>query len=102
MTQDGTTQGYRGVFCRCCNQPIPLPAIMAQLEAESAHGLPDNTHEPRGRVFSLRCGVCEKEYPYPATAITEFEGTPRLRLTRAVAARALGPLAPRLSKAANA
>lgn len=101
MTQDGTTQRYRGVLCGCCNQPIPLPAIVAQLEAESTHGLPDNAHEQSGRVFTLRCSVCEKEYPYPATAVTEFEGTPRPRLTRANAARALGVLPRGLSKAAN-
>jgi hypothetical protein len=102
MAQDGTTQRYRGVLCCCCNQRIPLPAIMAQLEAESGHGLPDDTHERSGRVFTLRCDVCEKEYLYPASAVAEFEGMPRPRLTRANAAGALGRLPGGLSKAANA
>jgi len=94
---------YRGVFCRCCNQPIALPAIIAKLEHENMSETEDGDEHIGARVFTLRCGICEKEYPYPVTAIVEIEGAPRARLTRANGARALGRrLSGEMARAAHA
>lgn len=87
---DTSVQRYRGVLCRCCNQPIALPAIISRLEEENRDEDNADAERQSARVFTLRCGICEKEYPYAATAIIEIEGTPRPRLTRSNGARALG------------
>ena len=94
---------YRGVLCRCCNQPIALPAIISKLEHENADETQDGQENVGARAFTLRCGICEKEYPYPVSAIIEIEGTPRARLTRANGARALGRrLSGEMARAAHA
>ena len=94
---------YRGVLCRCCNQPIALPAIISKLEHENADETQDGQENVGARAFTLRCGICEKEYPYPVNAIIEIEGTPRARLTRANGARALGRrLSGEMARAAHA
>jgi hypothetical protein len=87
---DTSVQRYRGVLCRCCNQPIALPAIISRLEVEIQNEANDSMEHIGPLAFTLRCGICEKEYPYAATAIVEIEGTPRPRLTRSNGARALG------------
>lgn len=98
-----TVRTYRGVLCRCCNQPIALPAIITRLEQQSGSELDESARSYGGRVFALRCGICEKEHPYAASAIVEIEGTPRPRLTRANGARALGKrLAGKLVRSAHA
>jgi hypothetical protein len=94
---------YRGVLCRCCNQPIALPAIISKLEHENTSETQNGEDRVGVRVFTLRCGICEKEYPYSVTAIIEIEGTPRARLTRANGARALGRrLSGEMARAAHA
>jgi hypothetical protein len=102
MTQESTIQQYRGVLCRCCNQPIALPSIAAQFEAESSNAFRYDPDQSSARTYTLRCGICEKEYPYTAAAVVEFEGAPRARLTRANGARALGQRHRDSVKAANA
>jgi hypothetical protein len=72
MTQD-LKQSYRGVLCASCKQPIPVPAIVINMEAE-AHD--DVRHV---RVFNVRCRACEKELPYRSTDIVEYQGAPRTR-----------------------
>jgi hypothetical protein len=100
---DVSVPRYRGVLCRCCNQPIALPAIISRLEQENRDENNDGDEHFAGRAFTLRCGICEKEYPYPATAIIEIEGMPRARLTRANSARALGRRLPgEMARAAHA
>ena len=100
---DTSIECYRGVLCRCCNQPIELPAIISRLEEESQNEPNEAIENRSGRVFTLRCGICEKEYPYTESAIIEVEGTPRPRLTRSNGARALGRrLAGDMAKAAHA
>jgi hypothetical protein len=94
---------YRGVLCRCCNQPIALPAIISKLEHENTIENRDREEHAGARVFTVRCGLCEKEYPYPVNAIIEIEGSPRARLTRANGARALGRrLSGEMARAAHA
>jgi hypothetical protein len=85
MTQE-VTQSYRGVLCTSCKQAIPVPAIVASIEAESGDA------EQPVRVFNLRCRACEKEQPYRTTDIVEFFGAPRVRtrLSSAVPATRIG------------
>lgn len=76
MTEETTAQCYRGVVCRRCRQPIPLPGIVERLsrgDEESSSG------ERTIRSFHLRCRVCECEKTYHTGDIAEFEGTPRTR-----------------------
>jgi len=79
MNVEAVRQSYRGVRCLSCRQPIPLPAILAH-----------SAHEHPGRVFSLRCRACEREKPYRASEITEFEGAPRTRVSGSRAAQPKG------------
>jgi hypothetical protein len=97
MTQDDVVSSYRGVLCRCCKQAIPLPAIIDRLESGSGSAIMDGAHEGSTPVFTLRCRMCEKEYPYSAVEIKRFEGLPASRLSRVKSAHATGGL----SKAAH-
>gem|GEM_PF-1236790 len=100
---DTSVHRYRGVLCRCCNQPIAVPGIVSRLEEENRNQTTEMAGQFGASVFTLRCGICEKEYPYPADAIIEIEGTPRGRLTRANGARALGRrLSTEMARAAHA
>jgi len=84
--------GYRGVVCAACRQPIPLPALLQDRDfSEESESAP--------RVFSLRCRACEKEKPYSANSVVEFEGMPRGRNRAHVAPTR--PMKP-LTKAATA
>jgi hypothetical protein len=76
-------QQYRGVFCFSCRQPIPLPAIVLQIESTGSKLDRSYTDEPQKRVFSLRCRACDKEMPYRTADIVEIEGMPKPRLSRA-------------------
>jgi len=79
MTVDVPKQSYRGVLCMSCRQPIPLPAIISNLEAlrESSESGSGTETE---RVFSLRCRACGREKPYRSAEIVEFEGVPRPKI----------------------
>jgi len=74
MIQESKAQSYRGVLCQHCRQPIPLPAIVIQLETAA-----DNDPEKPVRAFHIRCRACENEHIYKSTDIADFEGTPRPR-----------------------
>jgi hypothetical protein len=94
MAQD-LKQSYRGVLCVSCRQPIPVPAIVVTMEAES------NEEEQHVRVFNLRCRACEKEQPYRSTDIVDFDGMPRTR-RRARLATTVASISGALRRAANA
>jgi len=97
MIEELKTPQYRGVLCRSCHQPIPLPTIVNNLEAERKH------EEFRGAlVFTLRCRSCDKEQPYRASEIVEFSGAPKSRHTRRPRNRMISPGSDALSHAANA
>lgn len=98
MAQEKSAQCYRGVVCVDCEQPIPLPAIVAELEAKSRQSGDEAGRS--GRVYTLRCRVCDKEYLYQAPDIRDFEGTPKARQKRPVE-RAAGYRFHNLSKAAG-
>ena len=74
-------QKYRGVFCQCCRQPIPLPAIILHLENSRMQGSGAAT-ETGARVFALRCRSCEREMPYRTTEIVDIHGAPKPRASR--------------------
>jgi hypothetical protein len=99
MIQEAAKQSYRGVRCLSCLQPIPLPAILTKLD----ESLQDSgaIHERPTRVFSLRCRACEKEKPYRASDIVEFEGEPRRRVSHSRMLHAQGHYPGGRSRAAN-
>jgi len=82
MTQDSIKQSYRGVLCLSCRQPIPLPAIIVRMESAAKGTESTSLQEHQARVFSLRCRSCEREKPYRAIDIVDFEGEPKARLSR--------------------
>lgn len=82
MTQDTIKQSYRGVLCLSCRQPIPLPAIVLRMESSTQGEESGSLQEHQTRVFSLRCISCDREKPYRATDIVDFEGAPKPRLSR--------------------
>jgi hypothetical protein len=93
MTVEVKKPSYRGVLCRGCRQPIPLPAIV---ESAGKHAGSEQGSEHSRSVFSLRCRACDKEHPYRMSDVQEFEGTPRSRTSRLLRRRE------GLSHAANA
>ena len=90
MNLEAAHQSYRGVRCLSCRQPIPLPAILVAMDSTLSGKGSNPVHEHPTRVFSLRCRACEREKPYRATDIMDFEGTPRTRTSRSQTARPSG------------
>jgi hypothetical protein len=97
MSQEAKIQHYRGVLCGYCRQPIPLPGIV---ERSTAQDSDPASHDRVAHAFNLRCRACEREKPYRRSDISEFEGTPRPRFSRAVTP---GPIHQRhkVARAAN-
>jgi len=82
MTQ-ANKQSYLGVRCLSCRQPIPVPSILAVSTSATEQENPFlSTDQQHDRVFSLRCRSCEREKPYRASDVAEFEGTPVVRTSR--------------------
>jgi len=75
MTTQADKQSYLGVRCLSCRQPIPVPPILVG----SIYAAEQEEHD---RVFSLRCRSCEREKPYRASDVVEFEGEPVPRVSR--------------------
>jgi hypothetical protein len=71
-------QSYLGVRCLSCRQPIPVPGSLSAAEQEDSFF----SFAQYNRVFSLRCRLCEREKPYRASDIVEFEGAPVARPSR--------------------
>ena len=93
------TEEYRGVVCRLCTQPIPIPKIVISME-DAAKEEETATGQGQGnRVFTLRCRSCEGEYPYNSRDIVSFEGAPKSRRSKENQLLQSGR---RLSRAANA
>ena len=79
---DRVRQSYRGVRCMSCRQPIPLPAILVEIDSRLRGLSSERADEHSARVFSLRCRACEREKPYRTSDILDFEGEPRPRVSR--------------------
>jgi hypothetical protein len=90
MNQEIIQQSYRGVLCKSCRQPIPLPSILLKMEQAVVGKEPSLAHGHDGRVFSLRCRACEREKPYRSSEVSDFAGAPRTRVSRASSAHSLG------------
>lgn len=97
MIQEMKMERYRGVLCRNCRQPIPLPAIVISLENAA-----EKDPEKPARAFHLRCRACEYENTYRSTDIADFDGTPRPRISLGRSAYTRSRQTSGLSKAANA
>jgi hypothetical protein len=100
MVHEAKKESYRGVLCRWCRQPIPVPSIVAVLDrAESKESCqPDGLN---ARVFHLRCRACEYEYLYKSSDVVDFEGRPRPRSSQVYSAHALSSQSQARAKAAN-
>ena len=81
MTQ-ADKQSYLGVRCLSCRQPIPAPSILVRRVLAAEQDDSFFSPEQHDRVFSLRCRACEREKPYRASDVVEFEGTPVARISR--------------------
>lgn len=101
MKVETVVQSYRGVRCLSCRQPIPLPAILSKTDSVLMGNTPDSAPDHPTRVFSLRCRVCEREKPYGATDIVDFEGAPRARVSRPHVGRPKSLHSARSSRSAN-
>jgi len=102
MNVEAILQSYRGVRCLSCRQPIPLPAILIEMDSTLRSEQPHSVHEHPKRVFSLRCRACEREKPYRASDIMDFEGAPRTRVSRSDTTHPKGRRSNALSRTANA
>jgi hypothetical protein len=74
-------EGYRGVLCSRCGEAIPVSAKIVSLQNEQENG---ETNSPRG--FAARCKLCESEGMYAISDVQRFDGEPRKRSARALAA----------------
>jgi hypothetical protein len=99
MIQEAVKHSYRGVRCLSCLQPIPLPGILLRMDQSLREAGAVQEHPTR--VFSLRCRACEKEKPYRANDIVEFEGEPRARVSHSRVLHAHGRRSAGLSRAAS-
>jgi hypothetical protein len=102
MHVEAVPQSYRGVRCLSCRQPIPLPTILTDMDSTLRGNEPHAVHEHPKRVFSLRCRACEREKPYRAIDIMDFEGAPRTRVYRSNMIHPKGRRSNALSRTANA
>jgi hypothetical protein len=73
MTIETERPTFRGVQCLHCKEPIPVPAIVANLDSSSSE---ESSSQRKSQVFNVRCPSCHKEKPYRTREIVEFEGTP--------------------------
>jgi len=73
MTIESERPTFRGVVCLHCKAPVPVPAIVGNLQAASDGTEPS---QRKSQVFNLRCPNCHKEKPYRTREIVDFEGTP--------------------------
>ena len=77
MVQETTIPRYAAVICRVCRQPIPVPAIVTQMD--SFIGASEYDNAQHNRVFHLRCRSCSAEKLYQSSQIVEVEGLPKLK-----------------------
>jgi hypothetical protein len=96
MIQEATKRQYSAVICQSCREPIPVPAIVTNMERAAASETDELDRAER--VFKLRCRACECEKPYRSSQIVEVEGEPKGRRVSADSVYRHGAL----SRAANA
>jgi hypothetical protein len=101
MMAQADKQSYLGVRCLSCRQPIPVPSILVGSISEAQQENSFLSYEEHDRVFSLRCRFCEREKPYRASDVVEFEGAPIARPSRVRSHTDRGQRS-RLARSANA
>jgi len=74
MTLEMERQSFRGVVCLHCKAPIPVPAIVRDIQTALMQEA--GASREKSPVFNLRCPSCHKEKPYRTGEILDFEGTP--------------------------
>jgi len=74
MTLEMERQSFLGVVCLHCKAPIPVPAIVQDLQMAPIQEA--GVSIGKSAVFNLRCPCCHKEKPYRTREIVNFEGTP--------------------------
>jgi len=75
MTLDTERQSFRGVVCLHCKAPIPVPAIVRNIQETLLKEL--GASRENSPAFNLRCSSCHKEKPYRIREIVDFEGEPQ-------------------------
>jgi hypothetical protein len=73
MTLEAERSTFRGVVCLHCKAPVPVPAIVGNMQAADEG---TDAFQRKSQVFNLRCPSCHKEKPYRTREIVDFEGTP--------------------------
>jgi len=101
QSQELQERTYRGVLCMSCRQPIPLPAMLANMDSAFRNNTSSEPLDHPARVFSLRCRACYREKPYAASEIMDFEGDPRPNVLRPRVSHPFGQQKPDRVNAAN-
>ncbi len=73
MQATPTRSKPRGVYCRLCGSPIPLPASILQRESMLNQNEPSSAEHWRSKVFPHRCRTCGRETIYALNHIRDFE-----------------------------
>src|ERR1700730_17233355 len=102
MIQDLKQQQYRGVKCVRCRQLIPIPRLVATVEAELRREETTILRDLKCRVFNLRCPACRKERSYMIGEILELEAEPAIGTPRAEPNSVRSQLLGERAKASNA
>ena len=76
-------KSYRAVPCSRCNEPIPVPSRVVNLQDEIGQDETNVTH-----TFAARCKMCEFESVYAIREVQVFDGEPRKPTSKTRAARA--------------
>lgn len=63
----------RGVYCRLCGSPIPLPASILKRESLLNQNEPSSAEHWRSKVFPHRCKTCGGETIYALNHILDLE-----------------------------
>jgi len=79
MIQEIVSDGYLGVRCSRCREPIAVTKRVAVLFDQIKPRQSDEREDLTAKAFTLRCKVCDGESVYDISEVEEFEGQPRKR-----------------------
>ena len=88
MIQEIASNGYLGVRCSRCREPIDVTKRVAVLFDQIKPRQSDEREDLKARAFSLRCKVCDGESVYDVSEVQEVEGQPRKRKLATKSAKA--------------
>lgn len=82
MSDEPSSQCFRGVLCRHCGKPVRIPSSVLRKDSENQrhHDSDDTSFHLVSRVFVLRCRSCERESIYAIDQIVDctFAQAPNL------------------------